>query len=53
MSERGATTVIFGPGDLAWGAHGTKEYVPLEQVVAACKVYAALIIDRCGTSTGA
>jgi len=48
MSERGATTVIFGPGDLSWGAHGTNEYVPVEQVVAACKVYAGLIIDLCG-----
>lgn len=47
MSEKGVTTVIFGPGDLAWGAHGTDEYVPIEQVVAACKVYAALIVDLC------
>lgn len=50
MNEKGATTAIFGPGDLSWGAHGTNEYVPLDQVIAACKVYAALIIDLCGTA---
>ncbi len=48
MSEEGETTIIFGPGDLAFGAHGTNEYVPVDQVIAACKVYAHLIIDWCG-----
>jgi acetylornithine deacetylase len=48
MSEAGATTVICGPGDLSWGAHGTNEYVPIDQVIAACKVYAGLIVDLCG-----
>jgi acetylornithine deacetylase len=48
MTGAGETTIIFGPGDLAYGAHGTDEYVPVDQVVAACKVYAATIIDWCG-----
>ncbi len=48
MSEKGAATVIFGPGDLSWGAHGTNEYVPIDQVITACKVYASLIVDLCG-----
>jgi acetylornithine deacetylase len=48
MSEEGETTILFGPGDLAFGAHGTNEYVPVDQVIAACKVYAHLIIDWCG-----
>lgn len=47
MSEEGLTTIIFGPGDLAFGAHGTDEYVPFDQVVEACKVYATLILDLC------
>jgi acetylornithine deacetylase/succinyl-diaminopimelate desuccinylase-like protein len=50
MTEEGETTIIFGPGDLAYGAHGTSEYVPASQVVDACKVYAHLIIDWCGVS---
>ena len=48
MNEKGHPTVIFGPGDLSWGAHGTNEYVPTDQVIAACKVYAGLIVDLCG-----
>ena len=48
MSEAGETTVIFGPGDLAYGAHGTDEFVPVQQVIDASKVYAALILDWCG-----
>jgi acetylornithine deacetylase/succinyl-diaminopimelate desuccinylase family protein len=48
MSEAGATTIIFGPGDLAMNAHGTNEYVPVQQVIDACKVYASLMIDCCG-----
>jgi acetylornithine deacetylase len=47
MSEEGITTIIFGPGDLAMNAHGTNEYVPVSQVIDACKVYAALMVDRC------
>lgn len=50
MSGEGETTIIFGPGDLAYGAHGTNEYVPVDQVVDACKVYAHLIIDWCGVN---
>ena len=49
MSEAGVDTVIFGPGDLAMNAHGANEYVPIQQVIDACKVYAALMINRCVT----
>jgi acetylornithine deacetylase len=48
MNEAGITTVIFGPGDLAMNAHGTNEYVPVQQVIDACKVYASLMMDCCG-----
>ena len=47
MNEAGLTTVIFGPGDLSMNAHGTNEYVPVQHVIDACKVYASLMIDRC------
>lgn len=50
MTGEGETTVIFGPGDLAFGAHGTDEFVPVDQVVDACKVYAHLIVDWCGVA---
>jgi acetylornithine deacetylase/succinyl-diaminopimelate desuccinylase-like protein len=48
MSEVGQTTIIFGPGDLAMNAHGANEYVPVQQVIDACKVYASLMVDCCG-----
>lgn len=48
MAAERETVIICGPGNLAFGAHGTNEYVPVREVVDACKVYAALIIDWCG-----
>lgn len=48
MSEAGMTTVIFGPGDLAMNAHGANEYVPVQHVIDACKIYASLMVDCCG-----
>jgi acetylornithine deacetylase len=53
MCEQGLPTVIFGPGDLSFGAHGTNEYVPVGQVVEACKVYASLIVDLCAPPASA
>ena len=52
MCEAGWPTIIFGPGDLSFGAHGTDEYVPVDQVVDACKVYASLILDLCAAPDG-
>jgi acetylornithine deacetylase/succinyl-diaminopimelate desuccinylase-like protein len=52
MAAEGESVVIFGPGDLAFGAHGTNEYVPVQQVIDACKVYAGLILDWCGAADG-
>ena len=47
-SEAGVTTIIFGPGDLGMNAHGANEYVPVQHVIDACKVYASLMLDCCG-----
>ena len=44
----GVDTISFGPGDLLMGAHGPDEYLPLEQFMAATKVYAELICAWCG-----
>lgn len=48
MAEAGETAVICGPGRLSSGAHGTNEHVEVAPVIAACKLYAGLILDRCG-----
>ena len=47
MSEAGITTVILGPGGLEMNAHGANEYVPVQQVIDACKVYASMMLDCC------
>ena len=47
MNEAGYPTVICGPGDLRMNAHGANEYVPVQQVIDACKIYAVLMIDQC------
>ncbi|MFN8591189.1 MAG: M20/M25/M40 family metallo-hydrolase [Thermomicrobiales bacterium] len=48
MAAADQPTIIFGPGDLGYGAHGANEFVPVQQVIDACKVYAGLIVDWCG-----
>jgi acetylornithine deacetylase len=39
--------VLYGPGDAAV-AHGVDEYVPIDEVVAAAKVAATLLVRWCG-----
>jgi len=41
---------MFGPGDLNMGVHGANEYVPVSQVIDACKVLAAMMINWCEVS---
>ena len=52
LTGRGQPTIILGPGDLSFGAHGTNEYVPIQQVIDASKIYAAMIINWCGVAKG-
>ena len=48
MFEKGIKGVNWGPGDLSMGIHGTNEYVPVDHVLNAAKMYAAAIINWCG-----
>ena len=43
----GVDTVSFGPGNTNLGVHGANEYVPLDQLTQAAKVYAAMILEWC------
>ncbi len=45
---KGQPSLCFGPGDPTWGIHGTNEYIPVEELIKACKVFAILAIDWCG-----
>lgn len=46
---KGRNGIAFGPGDLERGnAHREDEFLELDQLIAAAKVYAILILDACG-----
>lgn len=48
---QGQDTIVFGPGDITMGAHGPNEFVPVDQLFDACKVWAIVMIDWCGVSS--
>jgi formylaminopyrimidine deformylase len=50
LDEQGQPCIMFGPGDLSMGTHGSNEYIPVADLVAACQVYAYMMIDWCGVS---
>jgi acetylornithine deacetylase len=39
--------VSCGPGNLSMGTHGPDEYVPIDQLIEATKIYAAMAIEWC------
>lgn len=43
----GIPTLQFGPGHIEQ-AHAVDEYVPIDEVVASARAYAALLLERCG-----
>jgi acetylornithine deacetylase len=47
LYEKGVKCLIWGPGDIGQ-AHGTDEYVEVDQVIDAVKLYAATIVNWCG-----
>jgi acetylornithine deacetylase len=51
LNKYGETpTVIFGPGPTDQ-MHATNEYTPIEDLIAATKVYALTLLDWCGTAS--
>jgi len=50
LTLKGVPGVILGPGDISDGVHGIDEYLPIDQLVDACKVYAATIVNWCGVA---
>jgi len=49
ITELGIPTVVFGPGNLSCGVHGDNEYIQIDEMVQAAKIYAAFVMDYCGT----
>ena len=50
-SAAGYETFVIGPGDLSYGCHGINEYVPVEDLKNAVRVYAEIIMIRCRRKT--
>jgi acetylornithine deacetylase len=47
LFEKGVKCIVWGPGDIGQ-AHGTNEYVEIEQLLSAAKLYAATALNWCG-----
>jgi putative selenium metabolism hydrolase len=52
MSAAGIPTIGIGPGSEDW-AHTPEEHVPIDELIKASKIHAALIRQLCGTPQGA
>jgi acetylornithine deacetylase len=50
LFEKGQKCVYFGPGNANFGVHGTDEFVPVDHVINATKVYATMAINWCDVS---
>ncbi|MBW3631938.1 MAG: M20/M25/M40 family metallo-hydrolase [Chloroflexi bacterium] len=44
----GQPSLIFGLGDPSWGIHGTNEFLPVEDLIEATKLFAAVTMAWCG-----
>ncbi|MGH2616489.1 MAG: M20 family metallopeptidase [Thermomicrobiales bacterium] len=49
----GQPSLIFGVGDPSWGIHGTNEFLPIDDLIEATRVFAAVTMAWCGVEEGA
>ncbi len=49
----GQPSLIFGLGDPSWGIHGTNEFLPVEDLIEATKLFAAIAMAWCGVEEAA
>ena len=47
INEYGIPCIIYGPGSLANAVHGDDEFIAVEEVIEAAKVYAQMIMQWC------
>jgi len=45
LNKKGIPSIILGPGGLSYGVHGDNEYIPIEDVIKATKIYVSFIVD--------
>ncbi|MDF2760967.1 MAG: acetylornithine deacetylase/succinyldiaminopimelate desuccinylase-like deacylase, partial [Thermomicrobiales bacterium] len=46
----GQPSLIFGLGDPSWGIHGTDEFLPIDDLIEATKVFAGVTMAWCGVA---
>jgi acetylornithine deacetylase len=46
----GQPCLVFGLGDPSWGIHGTNEFLPVDDLIQATKVFAAVTMEWCGVA---
>jgi acetylornithine deacetylase len=46
----GQPSLIFGIGDPSWGTHGTNEYLPVDDLIEATKIFAGVTMAWCGVA---
>jgi acetylornithine deacetylase/succinyl-diaminopimelate desuccinylase family protein len=49
LNRLGITTIVLGPGAISNSVHGDNEFIYVEDLIKATKIYAALAMDWCGT----
>ena len=47
----GQECLIFGVGDPSWGIHGTNEFLPVDDLIKATKLFAAVTMEWCGIAS--
>lgn len=47
----GQPCLVFGVGDPSWGIHGTNEFLPIDDLIKATKVFAAVTMEWCGVAS--
>ena len=49
LGRQGIPAIVLGPGALCNDVHGDGEYIVLDDLIKATKIYAAMAMDFCGT----
>jgi acetylornithine deacetylase/succinyl-diaminopimelate desuccinylase family protein len=47
----GQPCLVFGVGDPSWGIHGTNEFLPVDDLIKATKIFAAVTMEWCGVAS--
>jgi len=47
LNKHGVPSIIYGPGSLSWSVHGDDEYITVNSLIEAAKVYASTMMDWC------